>query len=408
MKKVYFIIIALFLTSLPAFVFASQTATTSTPLKNKYAGQILLQVESYGRAWFVNPADKARYYLGNSEQALAAFKSLTEKIADKDLQKIPQTKKQPANLKTTNKYKGKILTSIENAKETWYVNPLDGLRYQLKDASTTMAIIKKFAQGVSNAQLRQIPMNTKQLAFDSAFDDIAYASLSDGKYLKSYYGSTILPLASLTKLMTALVFLDTEPNWQKTVTITQAQIDYPKYYAGNDQTSEIEMAAGDQLTIEDLWVALLVASSNQAAAILADASGLDRMEFIKKMNQKAKDLGLSKTKFVDVSGLDPNNISTVKEYARVAETAFSQTKILTTSKITDYSISANDANGEVKTILVKNRNSSLLAFQPDASKTGYLVEAQRNVVFLKNNRIIAVFHAHSNKERDKIIKNLLK
>jgi len=142
--------------------------------------------------------------------------------------------------------------------------------------------------------------------------------------------------------------------------------------------SEVDLKAGELVTIEDLWTAMLVASSNQSAAILAEASGLTKEDFVAKMNAKADELGLAKTKFVDASGLDCNNISTPKEYAKVAQEAFNFEKIATTTRITSYDIQAITSSGTIRTIPVVNRNYSLLAFQPEASKTGYLVEAQRN------------------------------
>ena len=67
--------------------------------------------------------------------------------------------------------------------------------------------------------------------------------------------------------------------------------------AGDDPTSEVALAAGDTMTIFDLWIAMLVSSSNQAAVALADNSGLSRTEFVQKMNTKSAELGLIKTKF---------------------------------------------------------------------------------------------------------------
>jgi len=407
MKKIGLIVIALYFLALPIYGFASQSSTTSVSLADKYAGRFLLQVQSYGRAWYINPTDRNRYYLG--ADATTTITNLGMGISNKDLQKIPTKKGIKADQKLVNRLKGKILLQVQDKGQAWYVNPLDGLRYQLSDASTTLNLAGKFSQGVTDAQLRQIPMNQKQLTFDSAFNDIAYAALdtTQGNYTANYLGDQILPLASMTKLMTAMVFYDTNPDWQKQITVTQAQLDYPKYYAGDDETSEVGLKAGDQVKIEDLWTAMLVASSNQSAAILAEASGLSKADFVNQMNAKAKELGLTKTNFVDASGLDCNNISTPKEYAKVAQSAFSNPKIATTTRITAYDIQAVSASGTNRTIPVVNRNYSLLAFQPEASKTGYLIEAQRNASLIKGGKVIVIMHAHSLPERNKIIKKLL-
>ncbi|MBU0649070.1 serine hydrolase, partial [Patescibacteria group bacterium] len=105
---------------------------------------------------------------------------------------------------------------------------------------------------------------------------------------------------SLTKLMTALVFLETEPNWEETVSVGSCgQFAYGK------------------IKTKDIFSAALIASDNCAARELARQTGLNEVDFAQAMNQKAKSLGLSKTNFSDPTGLDAKNISTALEVAKI-------------------------------------------------------------------------------------------
>lgn len=112
-------------------------------------------------------------------------------------------------------------------------------------------------------------------------------------------------IGSLTKLMTALVFLDTAPQWDKVVTIE----------AADGSQGRLNVVEGEQITVKDLFHVSLISSSNNAMMALARSTGLPLEEFVKKMNVKAVDLGLKQTKFTEPTGLDPANQSTAKEVA---------------------------------------------------------------------------------------------
>ena len=111
----------------------------------------------------------------------------------------------------------------------------------------------------------------------------------------------LLPIASLTKLMTALIVLENENYDLKNTGITISknaanQINVPNY--GN-------LNPGEKLNIEQLLDLMLVYSSNDAAWALSELIGTEN--FVKKMNQKAEELGLENTYFVNPTGLDPEN-----------------------------------------------------------------------------------------------------
>ncbi len=115
-----------------------------------------------------------------------------------------------------------------------------------------------------------------------------------------------LPIASLTKLRSALVFLQTEPDLNDTITITQAD---------NKPSGSSLLRVGETFILADLLHACLMGSSNCATQALVRASGLSRSDFVAQMNLKAKKLGLKNTSFSEPTGLDRNNKSTALDCA---------------------------------------------------------------------------------------------
>ena len=403
MKKIFYLaaLICLFLYS-PVRVDAA-----SVSLAQKLQGRILLQVESYGRAWYVNPVDSTRYYLKDGEEAYELMRTQGLGITNTDLAQIPTRSGQPFNEALTKRLLGRILLQVEEHGEAWYVNPVDKLRYYLKDGEAAYLLMRTQALGIKNSDLKKIPINDSQLVQDTTFNDVAYALLRDPDVVTGKNIDQILSPASMSKLMTALVlFDDTALNWDQLVTITQSQINYPQGLVGNDQTSEIELQVGDIVSVYDLWVAMLMASSNQATIALVDNSGKSRAEFVSAMNKKSVALGLRRTIFYEPTGLDAHNVTTAREMAIIAREAFSRSAIAEATRQDGYVISTRQSPPRAITIV--DRNFSLQLFKAEAAKTGFLVEAQRCVAFKKDDSIIVVMHARSMSERNTIITNLLK
>lgn len=396
-----FVVILLLTVAIPRPTYAAPT------LLERTQGRILLQVDSYGRAWYVNPADKRRYYLRDGNDAYQLMRELSLGVSNVDLAKIPLAANDPRDAKLVARLKGRILLQVEDRGKAWYVNPVNGQRYYLKDGAAAYELMRSLGLGVRTKDLAAIPMNDRQVVFDGTFATAAYVKLSDGRVVDGSYANTVLPLASLTKLMTALVLADEPIQWQAQVAMTPAAINYPKQMVGSDATSEIDLQVGDTVTVRDLWQAMLVASSNQAAVALVDASGQSRSAFVAKMNAKARSLGLTRTIFYDVAGLDAHNVSTASEMAKLAAAAFAVPDIATASATLNYTFTATAANGTPRQVEVTDRNYSLRAFGVDAAKTGYLVEAQRNAALKKGNDIVVVLHALSMAQRNGILQKLL-
>ena len=175
-----------------------------------------------------------------------------------------------------------------------------------------------------------------------------------------------MPIASITKLMTALVFLDHNPGWQEEF-----------YTIPSDRRNGgiIYLNTGEILTLKDLFYTVLIASDNDAAMALARATGLSEKEFIKQMNDKAQQLGLFNTQFKDPSGLNKGNISTAEEVVKLLNLALANDEI---KNVTSKAYYEFEVQGKNKKRLVKLRNTDLLLnsyLNVTGGKTGHLEEA---------------------------------
>ncbi|MBD3330990.1 hypothetical protein GF354_05715 [Candidatus Peregrinibacteria bacterium] len=121
-------------------------------------------------------------------------------------------------------------------------------------------------------------------------------------------------IASITKLMTALIILE-ENNIYDIVTISQN--------AANIEGSQMYLRAGEKITIENLIYGIMIQSANDAAYALAEYNAGSVSAFVEKMNKKASILGLINTNFANPAGLDnPHNYSTPFDIAKLAKTVY--------------------------------------------------------------------------------------
>lgn len=190
----------------------------------------------------------------------------------------------------------------------------------------------------------------------------AYAP-SDKQFLYESGADDARPIASITKLMTALVFLDHNPDWEA---------GYEMKDTDRRDGGKIYLYRGDQVKIKDLWKAMLVGSDNTAAIALIHSLGMDEADFVAEMNAKAKGLGLNRTIFKDPVGLTPDNLSTAREVAIFAREALIREEISSTVALPKAEFKT--LGGQTKTIL---STDALLeaplsdSFRILGGKTGY-------------------------------------
>lgn len=190
-------------------------------------------------------------------------------------------------------------------------------------------------------------------------------------FVKTYNADEVTPIASLTKLMTAMVFLDTQPNWDRRIA-----------YSNTDSRigAKLLIRAGDTVTVRQLFHTMLIGSANNATMALVRSTGLGTSEFVRRMNVKARELGLADTAFVEPTGLDEHNVSTAREYAMLANAAFHYPAIRKTTITQVYTFTT----GRGVYHRIKNSNTLLknASVNIRGGKTGYTEEAGFSVVLL--------------------------
>lgn len=132
----------------------------------------------------------------------------------------------------------------------------------------------------------------------------------DGRVLYSFNPDERLPMASTTKMMTALLVIENSPDLSAGVTVSQR--------AAEVGESSIWLQAGETLTVHEMLTGLLVQSGNDAAMALAEFTAGSMEAFVDKMNQRAVELGMNNTHFVNPHGLDdPQHYTSAADFARL-------------------------------------------------------------------------------------------
>jgi D-alanyl-D-alanine endopeptidase (penicillin-binding protein 7) len=174
------------------------------------------------------------------------------------------------------------------------------------------------------------------------------------------------PIASLTKLMTAMVALDYGIDFDQTVSIL------PEEYV---QGGRLLLHAGETVTMRDLFHASLLGSANNATLAYVRALNIPEREFLLAMNRKAVELELEQTFFVDVTGLDSDNVSTAYEISRLATAAFTHyPEIAEATSRAEYTFTVG---GSQRSHTMRNTNKLVSegGLKVRGTKTGYLYEA---------------------------------
>ena len=215
--------------------------------------------------------------------------------------------------------------------------------------------------------------------------------------------------ASLTKLITALVFLDTKPNLKKVVTMKSSD----QLTGGCKQRGAcIVTSPGVSYKLNDLLKASLIASANNATAAIARSTGLTTEIFLQKMNEKAKSLGAVHTTFIEPTGMSPLNTTTASDYAKITSAAFSN-KLIQNISVTQ-SVIFSSVNNKKYSHTLKNTNKLLTdsSYAIFGGKTGYLEESLYNFTTeikdnLGNHFVVVIFGCQSGSAEFGETKNLI-
>ncbi|SFN78726.1 D-alanyl-D-alanine endopeptidase (penicillin-binding protein 7) [Formivibrio citricus] len=193
-----------------------------------------------------------------------------------------------------------------------------------------------------------------------------------GEIIYAKHPDTLTPIASITKLMTAMVVLDAQQPLSELISISHDDIDTLK-------GTRSRLTPGLTLTRGEMLLLALMSSENRAASALARHYPGGRDAFIAKMNEKAASLGMKSTRFLDSTGLNPGNVSTPRELALMVQAAHRYSTIQQYSTSVEYSFISNMNK---RPLVFHNTNPLVKSdkWEIGVSKTGYISEAGRCLV----------------------------
>lgn len=195
-----------------------------------------------------------------------------------------------------------------------------------------------------------------------------------GEVLYSKHTDEVVSIASITKLMTAIVILDSGLPLLDKITIDSEDIDR---YKG----SRSKLSVGTELMRAEALKLALMASENRAAAALARTYPGGTEAFVDEMNAKAFELGLLNTRFVDPTGLRPENVSTAEDLVKLVAEAHSFPMIRDYTTTPSFDVeSRTQRRTRVLRFVNSNRLVRSSTWEIGLSKTGYISEAGRCLV----------------------------
>jgi len=206
---------------------------------------------------------------------------------------------------------------------------------------------------------------------------------STGQALLEKQAGAVVPIASLTKLMTAMVLLDAHLDPSELLTITNEDKDSLRH-------SKSRLPVGTRLPREQALMLALIASENRAAHALGRTFPGGLAAFVPAMNAKAKELGLTGARFEDPTGLSSSNVATAWDLARILQAAYRYPEIRDFSTRPEATLQAGRHS-------IQFPNTNALVRNPrwniGLSKTGYIEEAGRCLVMqamLANRPVIVI------------------
>jgi len=321
----------------------------------------------------------------NAKTAKAAKKTVTAKAAPKrtvtaSKKAQPKVVQAPARktVRVASKPQGRVKVQMAAGK----TSSLHKVAVQRKPAAAQAvmraAVVPRLSEG-SRLGLRSMddPLELNSsvaLVIDQETNEVLF----------SKNDAAVLPIASLTKLMTGLVVAEAHLNMQEMITITQDDVDT---YKG----SSSRLAVGTTLSRGELMHLALMSSENRAAHALGRTYPGGLSEFVRLMNKKALELGMADTRYVEPTGLSSSNQSSARDLATLVSVAYQRPILRDLSTSPSYEVDLgrrtlhyNNSNG-----LIKNPSWDI-----GLQKTGYISEAGRCLVMqakVAGRQLIMVF-----------------
>ena len=259
------------------------------------------------------------------------------------------------------------------------------------------------------------PKNTVQIR-DTFSNSINYSSqpsvnaraalvmdAQTGEVLYSKNSNMSVPIASITKLMTAVVTADARLNMSEEITLQS--IDFA---GAGGKNSSSTLRIGDTMNRAEALLFALMKSENPAAAALARTYPGGRPAFIAAMNAKARQLGMTSTRYAESTGLDPHNVSSARDLGILVSAAsqYGLIRQFSTTPTYDFNLGYRMLKSNNTNALVRNGGWNI-----NLSKTGYIGEAGRCVVMhaTVNSRpaVVVLLGASTSQARTNDATNLL-
>jgi len=232
-----------------------------------------------------------------------------------------------------------------------------------KHAGTSRAVPKKQSHKVAVADV-----DSAHLALYSA--SALVIDQETGNALFEKQSSAVVPIASISKLMTAMVVLDAKLDMNEVIAIGDDDVDELK-------GTRSRLPVGTTMTRQTAMLLALMSSENRAAHALGRQYPGGMPAFVKAMNQKAQALGMVSSRFEEPTGLSSNNVSTAHDLARMVAAAARYPEIRNFSTTGEASV---DINGHIREFRNTNALVRSDTWEIGVSKTGYISEAGRCLV----------------------------
>lgn len=252
-----------------------------------------------------------------------------------------------------------------------------GKAVQLRSTRGGKFIQAKYAKvGKGRKALRMRPAPIADVGADGGPNLMSHAAViidqNTGRTLYAKKPDSVTPIASITKLMTAIVVLESSQSMDETLAIADDDVDVVK-------NSKSKLPVGQAFRRGDLMRLALMASDNRAAAALGRNYPGGVEAFVTRMNDEARKLGMSNTRFADATGLSPANVSSAHDLAKLVSASAKYPVIREFSTTPALNVTFPDTGVQHGFI-----NSNALVrggeWQIDVSKTGFINESGKCLV----------------------------
>lgn len=261
-------------------------------------------------------------------------------------------------------------------------------------------------------KIEQVQNSSQSLGIKITAKSALVVDAESNKIVFQKNSQEILPIASLTKLMTALLVSDLHPDWQVEAEYVNEDNVTSTISQSNKEPSQINFKPGEKIKIENLLASGLIRSANNAIKTLVRYTNSgEEKHFVERMNQRTQELGMLKTLYVEPTGLDSQNVSTAEDLVKLMQQIGKKPEITKFLSVRYYSFKTADSDGRIRFYQIRNANKLFGSFvKVVAAKTGYLDEADYcfagTVEYNKKKFIIVLLGSQSETDRLQEVKGL--